>query len=98
MAVTTNTNPAVTPALNILIPQSLKVMFQPVLAVAVMVLNIKLLKLLVPATNAPATANAVMIRLLQPVYPVLRHYTNLANHVALQLMFITVQTVFIRKN
>ena len=78
MAVTTNTNPAATPALNILIPQFLKAMFQPVPAVVVMVLNIKLPRLLVPATNAPATANAVMIRLLPLAYQVPAPFINYA--------------------
>ena len=78
MAVTTNINPAVTPALNILIPQFLKAMFLPVLAIAVMVLNIKLLKLLVPATNAPEIVSVVMIRLLPLAYQVPAPFINYA--------------------
>ena len=78
MAVTTNINPAVTPALNILIPQFLKAMFLPALAAAATVSNTKLPKPPAPTTNVPETVNAAMTPLHPLAYPVPAPFINYA--------------------
>ena len=78
MAVTTNTNPAATPAPNILILLFLRATFLPVLAAAATVSNTKLPKPPAPTTNVPETVNAVMIRLLPLAYQVPAPFINYA--------------------
>ena len=98
MAVTTNINPAATPAPNILILLFLRATFLPALAAAATVSNTKLPKPPAPTTNVPETVNAAMTPLHPLAYPVPLLSTNYANHAVHQLMSITAQTVSIPKN